>query len=182
MQFQQPHGHHGEISHHVVLTQERPDGLEHVRGLSVAAVHDFIERKLGAVVGGPMPAILECLYLGLGLPARRRPEKDVVGRVRVKRRIQVNKINRLVRNALPEHVEIVTVEKGLHATGVLASARLNCRPRAAAESRVSSATETETYPQDALPSPRRCDSDVDLTSYLGWSSEATTREMRRSRP
>ena len=68
MQFDQAHGHHGEICHHVVFAQERPHGVEHIRGLGIAAVHHFIEGALGMLV--PMPSILESLDLRLRLLRR----------------------------------------------------------------------------------------------------------------
>jgi hypothetical protein len=51
---------------------------KHVRSLRIAAAHHFIERKLGTVICRPMPSVLECLDLGVGLFARRGFEKNVI--------------------------------------------------------------------------------------------------------
>ena len=61
----------------------------------------------------PVPRILESLDLGLGLLTGRSLKQDVIGGVRIERRVEINQVNRFIRDALPEHGEIVTVIKSV---------------------------------------------------------------------
>ncbi len=72
MQFNQADGHHREISHHVVLAEERMHRAQQIGGVRIAGAHDLIEGIGGAAfVGRPVPSILERLDLCLRLRARR---------------------------------------------------------------------------------------------------------------
>jgi len=62
----------------------------------------------------PMPRVLECGYLRLGLRARFVLKKYVVIAVGIERRVEIDQVYRLVLDVLPQDVEIVAVVKGVH--------------------------------------------------------------------
>jgi len=61
-----------------------------------------------------VPRILERRYLRLGFGPRFVLEQDVVIAVGIKRRVQIDQVNRLVPYAVPQDVQIVAVVKGVH--------------------------------------------------------------------
>jgi hypothetical protein len=107
VQLQHPHRDVRDVGHHVIIAQERAQGTEHVGRLRVARLHHVVEGALGRIV--PMPGVLERLDLRLAGLAGRRTKQDVVGRVRIEWRIQIDEVHALVANALAQHVEIVAV-------------------------------------------------------------------------
>lgn len=56
MQLDQPHRHHREIRHHVVLFEERAHGAQHLCGVGIARLHHLFEGFFGGIV--PVPDIL----------------------------------------------------------------------------------------------------------------------------
>lgn len=116
VQLDQPDGHHGEVSHHVVLFEKRAYGPEHFGGVGVTALHHGVKGAFGAVV--PVPGIPKSLDLGLRLFAGRRSEKDIVTGLTVEGRIKVNQVNAFVLNVLFQDVEIVAVVQMVHKTAV----------------------------------------------------------------
>jgi len=111
VQLNQPNSHHGEVRHHVILAERRAHSLEHDRGIGVRPGYYLIKGTLGGLI--PVPRVLERLDLGLRLLAGRRLEQDVIGGIGVERRIEVDHVHRIVRDALPEHGEVVAVVEGV---------------------------------------------------------------------
>ena len=107
MQFDEPHRHHGEIGHHVVLAEKLPHRHQHGRGVGIARLHHLVERLLGA--WRPVPSIVEGLDLRLRLVPVRRLEKHVIGRVRIERRIEIDEINALVGDVVAQDGEVVAI-------------------------------------------------------------------------
>jgi len=76
-----------------------------------------------------MPCVLECGNLRLAFFAIGRFEKDVVGRGRVERRVEIDQINRFVPNMLPKHVQVVPeVERSRHALLSFLTRCAECTP------------------------------------------------------
>ena len=109
VQFEEAHGHHGEVGHHVVFAQETPHGAQHVGGVGIATRHHPVEGAFGDIV--PVPGVLEGLDLGLGLLAARRLEQHIVIGVRVERRVEIDQIDTGIRHVLTQHLQVVTVIK-----------------------------------------------------------------------
>jgi hypothetical protein len=64
----------------------------------------------------PMPGVFESRYLRLGLDAGFVFEKNVVVPVRIKRRIEIYKIDTSIRKIIPvlQDLQIIAVVKGIH--------------------------------------------------------------------
>jgi hypothetical protein len=101
VQFDEADGHHGEIGHHVVLFQEGTHGPEHFGGIR-AALHHLIKGPLGGVI--PVPCVPKSLNLRFGLLSGRGFEQDVVIRLTVERRVQINEVNAFVGDAIPQYL------------------------------------------------------------------------------
>jgi len=63
-----------------------------------------------------MPGVLEGEQLGVALAPGLVLEDDVVGPVRVERRVEIDEIDRFVRDVAPENVEVVAVVQTLVCT------------------------------------------------------------------
>ena len=93
VEFEEAVGHHGEIGHHVVLLQELSQGEHHLGHVGIVAVEEFVELALGLL--SPMPGVLEGGDLRVGLVSLRRFEEHGIIALGIKRRIEIDKINRL---------------------------------------------------------------------------------------
>ena len=62
----------------------------------------------------PMPRVLERGYLRLGLRARFVLEQHVVIAVGIERRVQIDQVNRLVLDVVPQDIQIVAVVESVH--------------------------------------------------------------------
>ena len=62
VQFDQPHGHHGEIGHHVIFAQKAAHRAQHLGGGGVGAAAHRLKGIFGRVA--PMPCVVERLDLG----------------------------------------------------------------------------------------------------------------------
>ena len=109
VKLDQAHRHHRQIGHHVIVAEERSDRVEQIERLGVAAARDLIERLFGMVI--PMPGVLERLDLRIGQHAGGRTKQDVIIGVRIERRVEIDQIDAVGGHMLPQHVDIVTVEK-----------------------------------------------------------------------
>ena len=109
VQFDQPDRHHGQIGHHVVFAQKAPHRPQHLGRRPVARPQHILKRRLGAVV--PVPGVVEGLDLGGALIALRPLEKDVVGGVRIERRVEIDQVDALVPDAVAQHLEVVAIVK-----------------------------------------------------------------------
>ena len=106
MHLHHARGHHRQIRHHVVLAEERPHGLEHVREALRAAVQNNL-LVLPSYFVPPLPRVSECLDLRDGLRGITLAEQDVVGGVGVEGRIEVDEIDGLIRDMLPHNRQII---------------------------------------------------------------------------
>jgi hypothetical protein len=99
MKFNQARRHHREVSHHRGMFEE---GLQRFHQLNDRDVCAGIDELTICVRGiGPAPSIGEGVELRLAhLPAR-LAKKDVVIGIRVKRRIEINKIDAGVKKFFP---------------------------------------------------------------------------------
>ncbi|HEY1770298.1 MAG TPA: hypothetical protein VGG02_08590 [Chthoniobacterales bacterium] len=75
--------------------------------------------KLALGLVGPMPGILERLDLRLARPSLRQLEKQVVIALRIKRRVEIDQIHRLIRDLLPQHLQVIPVVEPVHCRGVV---------------------------------------------------------------
>jgi len=71
--------------------------------------HNLIKGALSRLV--PMPGVLKRLDLRGGLLPVWGLEQHVVIRIRVERRVQLNEVNALGRDALPKHREVVAIKE-----------------------------------------------------------------------
>ncbi len=107
VQFQHPHGHHRQIGHHVVLAQKRPHRLQHGQGGDVAGAADVLKGLLGTLV--PRPCVVERFDLREALFAVRGLEQLVIAGIRVERRVQIDQVDTLGRDTLPQDGEVVAI-------------------------------------------------------------------------
>jgi hypothetical protein len=61
-----------------------------------------------------MPSILKRFYLRVRSVSLRAPKKNVVSGARIERRIEVNKIDRFIRDVLSQDVQVIAEVKGVH--------------------------------------------------------------------
>ena len=98
VQLDQPNGHHYEIGYHVVLFRERAHGPQHFGGVDVAPMDYLVKGALGVVV--PVPVIFERFNLRFRLLAGRCPKKNIVAGLAVERRVEIDKVQTLIRKIL----------------------------------------------------------------------------------
>ena len=99
-QLYQPDAHHRQVGHHVVAAEQPLEGVNGNDYLDRAGADYLVKGPLG--LRPPVPGVLEGRDLRLrGLP-RRLPEEDVVGRLGVEGRVEVDEVHRLVADVLPE--------------------------------------------------------------------------------
>src|ERR1035437_8057488 len=106
-EFQDSRRHHGQVRHYVVLLKERPHSPQHLGCIAIPAGHDTVESEFRLI--SPVPGVLKRLNLSAGLFASRALEKDVVRRLAVEGRVEVDEIYALIVNAAPQDREIVAV-------------------------------------------------------------------------
>ena len=98
MQFHQTRRHHRQIRHHRGIFQELVQRLHHFHDGGVrAGVH-----KLGVGLRGvrPVPGVREGVELRLAGLAGSLAEQDVVIRIGIERRVEINQVNARVRKNL----------------------------------------------------------------------------------
>ncbi len=103
--FEQSVGHHGEIGHHVVGSEELPQGDHHLGHFGMLALLQFGKLALGLFA--PMPGVLEGGDLRVGFVSLRGFEEHGIIALRIKRRIEINKIDRFPRDVFAENIEVV---------------------------------------------------------------------------
>jgi hypothetical protein len=108
MKFDQPRGHHGEVSHHCRVLQEAVEGFHHLDYGNVRTLIDELMISLRRV--GPAPRIGEGVELCLAYFAAGLAEENVVICVGIKRRIQIDEIDAFVREfvAIPQPRQIIS--------------------------------------------------------------------------
>ena len=116
VQLHQAHSHHGKVGGHVVVAQAVHHGPEHARHVLVGPAHGLL---VGPGRGrAPVPGILKRLDLGTAGSTGGLAEEDVVGRLAVEGRVQVDEVYRLVGEVLPppQDVQVIAVVEnvGLH--------------------------------------------------------------------
>ncbi len=99
MKFDQARRHHREIRHHGRMFQETVERFHQLDHGDIRAVVDELMIRVGSV--GPAPCVGEGVELRLADLAARLAKEDVVIGVRVKRRIEINKIDTRVGKFLP---------------------------------------------------------------------------------
>ena len=112
VEFEESVGHHGEIGHHVVLLQELSQGEHHLGNIRIRGVEEFVELALGLL--SPMPGVLEGGDLRVAFVSLRRFEEHGIIALRIKRRIEINKVNRFIRDVFAENIEIVAEIEFIH--------------------------------------------------------------------
>jgi len=70
---------------------------------------EFVELALGLL--SPMPGVLEGHDLRVRFVSLRRFEENGIIALRIKRRIEINEIDRFIRDVLAENIEIVAEKK-----------------------------------------------------------------------
>ena len=109
VQFNQPHCHHGQISHHVILAQKTAHGAQHISGVGIARLHHLIKGKLGHII--PMPCVFKSFDLRLALLATRGFEQYIIIGVRIELRIKLNQINAFILDVFAQHIQIIAIVK-----------------------------------------------------------------------
>ena len=109
--MKQADGHHDEIGHHLVVANERSERFYHAPDL-IEFVFQFAIGLLGSEV--PVPSVFECRDLRRRIAPRFVTEQNVVIAVRVKRRVEINEIDGIVLDIIPQDLEIVAVVKSVH--------------------------------------------------------------------
>jgi hypothetical protein len=105
VKLDQTNGHHDEIRHHVIATEEGKQRLHQVRELPGAAGYDFLVHRLG--LHAPLPRILKRHDLRGGFFAALFLEEHVVGGVGVEGRVEVNQVNAGVRDVVAKNVQVI---------------------------------------------------------------------------
>src|SRR6266700_5996636 len=105
MQFYETVRHHREVGHDIVLAKKPAEGLHHLGNVGVRLQKQLLELALGLIT--PMPRVLERLDLRLLGVALGAFEQNVVGRIRVKGRVEVDEVDALILNAFTEDIETV---------------------------------------------------------------------------
>lgn len=123
MQFHQARCHHRQIRHHRGIFQEGMQRLHHFHDGDVRAV----VHKLGVGLRGvrPVPGVREGVELRLSRLAGSFAEQDVVIRIGIERRVEINQINARVgkKFRIPQPLEIVAKKKFIHDKLTLVLAR-----------------------------------------------------------
>ena len=111
MEFNEARRHHREVSHHGRVFEEAVEGFHHLHHGDVLAGIDELIVSLGGV--GPGPGIGEGVELRLAGLAGLFAEQDVVIRVGIERRVEINEVNAGVGKFLgvAQPTEIVAKEK-----------------------------------------------------------------------
>jgi hypothetical protein len=81
--------------------QKRTHRVQQFSNVRVLAFEDLIVGAFRRLT--PMPSVFERFYLRMRLLAGRCLEQDIVGRLRIERRIEVDEINRFVFDAISEN-------------------------------------------------------------------------------
>src|SRR5665213_139263 len=155
VQFDETRGHHREVSHHVVATEEGHKGLHHFIHLA-GLLGEFPIHRLGVLV--PTPGVLECLNLAGGSAAVLFLKEGVVVCVRLEGRIKINEVNRFILDVSLENIEVVAVIKRSHAE-ILRRKSISVNPRSSAaclSQLAASAISSASFPKKcsaARPSP-----------------------------
>ena len=127
MEFNEAGSHHGEVSHHGGAFEKAAEGFHHLHHGDIRAGVNELAVNLGGV--GPCPGVGESVELGLAGLAGHLAEEDVIVRVGIEGRIEVNEVNagvgKFFRVAQP--AEVVAKEKAVHAGTVLAEAGRGCQ-------------------------------------------------------
>jgi len=116
VEFEEAVGHHGEIGHHVVLLQELSQGEHHLGHVGIVAVEEFVELALGLLA--PMPGVLEGGNLRVGFVSLRRFEEHGIIALGIKRRVEINEVDRFIRNVLAENIEVVAEIEFVHVSNL----------------------------------------------------------------
>lgn len=91
-------GRHGEIAHRVVLAEEGAEGFHHLGHVGVGLVEEFVELAFG--LSPPVPRVFEGSDLRFALLALGRFEEEVVVALGIEREIEIDQINRFVRESV----------------------------------------------------------------------------------
>ena len=109
--MKQADGHHDEIGHHLVVANERSERFDHSPDL-IGFVYQFAVGSLRAEIPVRGTHVFERRVgeltssrdLRLGIAARFVAKQHVVIAVRVKRRVEIDEINRLVLDIVPQNL------------------------------------------------------------------------------
>jgi len=114
MQLDEARRHHCEVRHHRRVFQEAVERFYHFDDSDVRAVVDELMIRLGSV--GPAPGVGKGVKLRLAHFAARLAKENIVIRVRVKRRIEINKIDTRIRELfrVPQPREFVAKIQTVH--------------------------------------------------------------------
>src|SRR6266571_4598095 len=114
MEFDESRRHHREISHHWRMLQKAVKGSHHLDDGDIRTIVDKLMVRLSGI--GPAPCIGEGVELRLAHRAARFAEENVVIRVRVKWRIEINKIDTRIRELAPvaQPLQIVAEIQPIH--------------------------------------------------------------------
>ena len=103
VQFDQADGHHGQVGHQVRPVEEFPEGAhDFFQRQGIVSLHDLVEGILG--FQGPLPGVFEGVDLGGFVFTGLVFEDDVVGPFGIEGGIEIDQIDRFVRDVFPEYV------------------------------------------------------------------------------
>ena len=109
VEFDHSLGHHHEVGHHIVPSEEAPHRREEVADAARAGGNHVLVG--GLRLDAPMPRVVERLNLRRREFAARLAEEHVVGGVRVERRVEVDEVNALARDMLAQDRQVVAEEE-----------------------------------------------------------------------
>ena len=111
-QFNKAGRHHRQVGHHVVVAEERPEGLEHLGDLA-ATFHGLPEHRFRLAV--PSPRVGERLDLRGGQRAITFLKEDVVRLIALEGWVEVDEVNALgVHCAAAQDAQVVAEIERVH--------------------------------------------------------------------
>ncbi len=105
VEFEEAVGHHGEIGHHVIGSEELSERDHHLGDIGMLGLLEFGKLALGLF--SPMPAIFKGGNLRVAFVSLRSFKEHGIIALGIKRRIEINKVNRLRCDVFAENIEIV---------------------------------------------------------------------------
>ncbi len=105
MQFNQANGHHHQVGHRVVSSQERQQSLHQISELGRAAGHDFLVHRF--CFDAPLPGVLKSRDLRGGFLAALLLKEDVVVGVGLERRVKVNQVDAGIRDVFAKNIQVI---------------------------------------------------------------------------
>ena len=86
--------------------------------IGVAIPHHIAKRRLGTVI--PVPGVIKRLDLRGGFRPGRSLEQDIIRRVGIERRVEVDQVNAVISDAVAQHAQVIAAIQMIHARPLIA--------------------------------------------------------------